>query len=103
MVLSNGVWCRNKVLVAGLHRCRKCLDDEAKRAEKTREREAQIEAARIELEARRKREREEDAALRAEPWFPALERMLEERAVELQRNIEEWANDTFESTPYDGW
>lgn len=94
VVLENGAWCRNVGTSEG--QCPVCIAAHAERVRAAR--------ARVEAEAERQRahqvkcetEAEEDALMREQPWFPALERYLDEREQTLQHKMEEWANDQFE-------
>jgi hypothetical protein len=89
-VLSSGVWCRNKPSHWGEHQCDVCIEKvKQEAAESVRLQKERQQAAEIQAAAQRKQEQEEEAALRAQPWFPALGRMLEERETEMRRNIKE--------------
>jgi hypothetical protein len=102
-VLSNGVWCRNLRPEGGGYRCYACSEEAKIAAEKEQLRQEQLRAAEVEREEMQCRTAMEDAALRGQAWFPALERLLEEREDELRRNIEEWVGEHYQRVPYHGW
>jgi len=84
--------------------CNDCLEREIS--------EAAAAKAKAEQEAERQRQREEErqrqqaehVALEAQPWFPALERYLDERFQEQRNKIEDWVGENYvRDNTYDGW
>lgn len=80
-----------------------CVTCHLKQVEEQKRKEQEAERQR-QWEEERQRQQAEHMALEALPWFPALERYLDERFQEHRRRIEDWVGENYvRDNTDDGW